>query len=51
MSADEIWEENINPILHDVIGWGDTVSELALKVRRGLYGMEGFCKWAKTCIK
>ncbi|KAE9388946.1 hypothetical protein BT96DRAFT_1003710 [Gymnopus androsaceus JB14] len=47
---DEAWEM-LNPIIHSVFGYQanpDTVRHL---VRRGQFGIEGFCDWVMACAK
>ena len=34
-----------------MIGFGTSALDIAGLIRRGQYGMEGFCNWSEACIE
>jgi hypothetical protein len=39
------WEDILNPMMHRAFGYGATAEVLAGLVRRGKYGLDGFCQF------
>ncbi|KAI0058140.1 hypothetical protein BV25DRAFT_1862304, partial [Artomyces pyxidatus] len=48
-SDDDPWEA-IDRSLNALLGWGADTSEIAAKIRRGPYGLEGLCNYFDICI-
>lgn len=46
----DAWEDVIDPTFNRVIGFRLTTAQLASLIRRGHYGMDGFCEWTAMCI-
>src|ERR1700736_2851977 len=40
-----------NPTYDCMIGFGTSALDIAGLIRRGQYGMEGFCNWSEACIE
>jgi len=47
----DAWEDVIDPTFNRVIGFGKSTPEIATLIRRGSYGMDGFCDWTTACIE
>jgi hypothetical protein len=45
------WEDVVNPTYDRVIGFGRSALDIVGLIRRGQYGMEGFCNWSEACIE
>ena len=45
------WEDVVNPTYNRVIRFGRSALDIAGLIRRGQYGMEGFCNWSEACIE
>ena len=41
----------IDPTFNRVVGFGKTTIDIAEFMRRGEYGMDGFCNWTGSCFK
>lgn len=50
LPGEDPWETHIDPQLNRVIGFGKTPQEIALFIRRGRLGMDGFCAWIEICV-
>ena len=48
-SDDDLWESVIDPTLNRVIGFGISTRQIADIIRRGPFGIDGFCQWIKIC--
>jgi hypothetical protein len=44
LTGQDAWEEVVDPTFNQVIGYGKSTLEIAAFIRRGEYGMDGFCK-------
>jgi hypothetical protein len=51
LPGQDAWEDVIDPTFNRVIGFGKSTPEIAALIRRGEYGMDGFCKWTTACIE
>jgi len=51
LPGEDAWESVINPTLDRVIGFGRSTPEIALFIRCGPLGMDGFCNWITACIE
>ena len=51
LPGQDAWEDVIDPTFNRVIGFGKSTPEIAALIRRGEYGMDGFCNWTKLCIE
>ena len=49
--GNDSWEDVVNPTYDRVIGFGRSALDIAGLIRRGQYGMEGFCNWSEACIE
>jgi hypothetical protein len=49
-SDDDPWESVIDPALNRVIGFGVSTRQIADIMRRGHFGIDGFCQWIKICM-
>lgn len=47
---DDPWESVIDPCLNRVIGFGVSTRQIADLIRRGPYGIDGFCRWIEICM-
>lgn len=47
----DAWEDVVDPTFNQVIGFGRTTIEIAGFIRRGQYGMDGFCNWTAACLE
>lgn len=47
--ADEDAWEAIDSILNNFLGYGKTLNDISLLVRRGPLGMDGLCSWIDSC--
>jgi hypothetical protein len=50
VAGEDPWEVFIDPSLNRVIGFGATTRQIADIVRRGRFGIDGFCKWIDICV-
>jgi hypothetical protein len=50
-AGQDAWEDVIDPTFNQVIGFGRTTVEIAGFIRRGEYGMDGFCNWTEKCLE
>jgi hypothetical protein len=46
-AIEDHWEI-VDPVLNRLLGWGKTIEEIKLLVRRGPQGMDGFCNWLEV---
>ncbi|KAE9394828.1 hypothetical protein BT96DRAFT_998151 [Gymnopus androsaceus JB14] len=46
----EAWEI-LNPIIHSVFGYQSTADSIAHLVKRGPFGLDGFCNWVDACVE
>jgi hypothetical protein len=51
LADQDAWEDVIDPMFNQVIGFGKSTLEIAAFIRRGEYGMDGFCKWTAVCVE
>lgn len=51
LDAEEAWEERWDRELNRVVGYGATVADVALLIRRGDLGLEGFCLWVEALAR
>ena len=51
LPGQDAWEDIIDPTYNRVVGFGKSVPEIAALIRRGNYGMDGFCNWTTACIE
>jgi hypothetical protein len=49
--GEDAWEDIIDPTFNRVIGFGKTTIDIAESIRRGTYGMDGFCNWTGSCLE
>jgi hypothetical protein len=49
--GEDAWEDVIDPAFNRVIGFGKTTIDIAEFIRRGEYGMDGFCNWTESCLE
>jgi hypothetical protein len=47
----DAWETVVDPTFNRVIGFGVTTAQIAGFIRRGPYGMDGFCSWTESCFQ
>jgi hypothetical protein len=47
----DAWEDIIDPTFNRVVGFGMTIIDIAQVIRRGEYGMDGFCNWTSSCLE
>jgi hypothetical protein len=50
VTDEDPWETLVDPTLNRVIGYGKQTVEIAGLIRRGEYGIDGFCNYIKICI-
>ena len=50
-AGQDAWEDVVDPTFNQVIGFGRTTVEIAGFIRRGEYGMDGFCNWTESCLE
>jgi hypothetical protein len=50
MADDDPWESVIDPCLNRVIGFGASTRQIADIIRRGPFGIDGFCQWIEICL-
>jgi hypothetical protein len=50
-AGQDAWEDVVDPTFNQVIGFGRTTVEIAGFIRRGEYGMDGFCNWTEICLE
>ena len=48
--GEDAWETVVDPLLNRTIGFGRQTTEIAQFIRRGCFGMDGFCAWIEICI-
>jgi hypothetical protein len=46
---DDHWEA-LDPVLNGFLGWGKSKENIKLLIRRGAFGMDGFCNWIETAV-
>jgi hypothetical protein len=49
-SNDDPWEYVVDPALNRVIGFGVSARQIADIIKRGPFGIDGFCQWIKICM-
>lgn len=50
MAGEDPWESVIDPSLNRVIRFGTTTHQIADILRRGPFGIDGFCRWITICM-
>jgi hypothetical protein len=50
VAGDDPWESIVDPCLNRVIGYGVSTDQIAATIRRGPFGIEGFCRWIEICM-
>ena len=50
VAGDDPWESVVDPCLNRVIGFGMSTHQIADTIRRGPYGIDGFCQWIEICM-
>jgi hypothetical protein len=50
VANDDPWESVIDPCLNRVIGFGVSTHQIADIIRRGPFGIDGFCRWIEICM-
>jgi len=51
MTTDGFFEWVVNPVLDRAFGYGKTIDEIAMMIRRGIYGIDGVCRWIETVVR
>ncbi|KAF7968709.1 hypothetical protein HWV62_29672 [Athelia sp. TMB] len=49
--GEDAWEHAVDPMLNRAIGFGKLTPQIASEIRRGDWGMGGFCRWIEICLK
>lgn len=50
MADEDPWESVIDSCLNRVIGFGASTCQIADIIRRGPFGIDGFCQWIEICL-
>lgn len=51
LPGQDAWEELIDPTYNRAIGFGKSTAEIQGLIRRGKFGMDGFCDWTTVCFE
>lgn len=48
--GEDLYEQVVNPALHNAVGYNMVVIDVAQLIRRGPLGMDGFYRWIEICL-